>query len=312
MPSSTLAHAASHTDKTPERPPRRPHWTYRIGFGTAGPRRGRAELLTGAVMLALITVACVVVPIVSPYAVDAFVSSPYQPPSLAHPFGTDSFGRDLFVRVFAGGRIDLLTAVVCVIVPLVCGTIVGILIGMSGRAVDSIAMRLIDGFMAFPFIILMLSLVVILGTTEGFGPLPPGLPSLFLAVFLVGWAIYARLARVETLALRGSDYILAGRLLGYSTWRLVVRHIAPRVFRTTANYAIAEAVLIIATTAALPFLGAGVQPPAPEWGNIIYEGRTVLGTAWWMSAFPGLLCVLTGVAISLIADAAMSMKRDGR
>lgn len=320
MPSSTPAPvlppaetAGDPAEATLAAEPARFRWARAVGMGRAGRRRASVEARIGSVLLGIIVLGCVVVPLVSPFSTDAFVASPFQAPSWAHPFGTDSYGRDLFVRVFAGGRIDLVTALVCIAVPVVCGTVVGILVGMSSsRAVDTVAMRLIDGVMAFPFVILILALVVILGTTTGFGPLPPGLPSLFLAVFIVGWAIYARLARVETLALRGSDYILAARLLGFSTARILIRHIAPRVFRTTANYGIAEAVLIIATTASLPFLGAGVQPPAPEWGNILYEGRTVLGTAWWMSLFPGLLCALTGVAISLIADAALSRGRGAR
>lgn len=264
----------------------------------------RRSLIAGVVLLTVIVVLCAIVPVISRYSPDALVATPDQPPSTAHLFGTDSFGRDLFVRVFAAGRIDLFVALVGVAVPLVMGTLIGTVVaGSARRWPDVITMRIIDAIVAFPFVILVLALVVVFGVDRTVGPLPAGLPSLFVAIFLTSWALYARLARAQTLALRNREFIDAARLLGFSHSRIVRRHLLPTVFKTTATYAVSDAILIIIVTASLPFLGAGVQPPTPEWGAIMYEGRTVIQTAWWIIVFPGIALALTGLAASLIADA---------
>ena len=243
----------------------------------------------------------------------ALVAAPYQAPSLRHPFGTDSVGRDLFVRTFAGGRIDLIVATLVVGVSLIVGTLIGTLAGASTRrGVDSSLMRLLDALIAFPFVILILVLVVLVGPDRTLGPMPAGLPATVIAFLLVGWAYYARLARAQTLALRGSDHVLAARILGYSQRRIVIRHLAPGVARVTAAYAVGDAILAVVVIASLAFLGAGVQPPTPEWGNIMYEGRAFVGTAWWITVAPGVMLAITGVALSLVADALLSGDRGRR
>jgi peptide/nickel transport system permease protein len=254
--------------------------------------------------VALIVGLCVLVPIFSPHDPTAFVGSPFEPPSRSHPFGTDAYGRDVFVRVFEGGRLDLMVAAVGVAVPLAVGTVIGSIVAASKmRWLDVIAMRLVDAIMAFPFVILVLTLVLVLGPDAGWGVLPAGLPALFAAIFVTSWAVYARLARAEAMSLRQRDYIAAARLLGFSEPRIVMRHLLPSVVRTTGTYAVSDAITIIMVTASLPFLGAGVQPPTPEWGSIMFEGRLVLTSAWWISVFPGLVLALTGIGVSLIADA---------
>ena len=139
--------------------------------------------------------------------------------------------------------------------------------------------------------------------------MPAGLPATVIAFLLVGWAYYARLARAQTLALRRSDHVLAAEILGYSQGRIVVRHLAPGVARVTAAYAVGDAILAVVVIASLAFLGAGVQPPTPEWGNIMYEGRAFIATAWWITVAPGVMLALTGVALSLVADALLSGDR---
>lgn len=259
--------------------------------------------LGGAIILGLIIVGCFVVPIVSPYGTDSFVAQTLQAPSIAHPFGTDLFGRDVFTRVFAGGRVDLLVAAIGVSVPLIVGTVAGVVSGMTRlRWVDAIFVRVIDAVIAFPFIILVLVLVVAFGAQTSWGPLPPGIPALLGAVFIIDWTVYARLARASTLTLRQRDFIVAARLLGYSSLRIALRHLLPNVFGTTGTYAISDTVLVIIATASLPFLGAGVQPPNPEWGSIMYDGRTVLASAWWVTLAPGLLLVAFGIGVTLVAD----------
>lgn len=267
----------------------------------------RVEVIVGGLMVATVALLSVVVPILSPHDPSAFVAEPLQSPSADHPFGTDTYGRDVLTRVFAAGRLDLIIATVGVAVPLLVGSLIGTFVAVSRmRWLDAVTMRVVDAIMAFPFVILVLALVLILGSEESLGPMPAGLPALFMAVFITGWAVYARLARAETLSLRQRDYIAAARLLGYSETRIVVRHLFPTVFRTTATYAVADAILIVIVTASLPFLGAGVQPPTPEWGSIMFEGRYVLTTAWWICLFPGAALALTGIGISLVADALVS------
>jgi peptide/nickel transport system permease protein len=263
----------------------------------------RGTRLGGATILGLIITCCFVIPIISPYGPDSFVGKTLQPPTISHPFGTDLFGRDVFTRVFAGGRVDILVAAIGVSVPLIIGTMAGVASGMTRfRWIDAIFVRVIDAVIAFPFIILVLVLVVAFGAQNSWGPFPPGVPALLGAVFIIDWTVYSRLARASVLTLRQRDFIVAARLLGYSSLRIAFRHLLPNVFGTTATYAISDAVLVLVATASLPFLGAGVQPPNPEWGSIMYDGRTVLASAWWITLAPGLLLVTFGIGITLVAD----------
>jgi peptide/nickel transport system permease protein len=267
----------------------------------------------GLAMLAAICGLCIVVPFVWPDSPDSLVGAPFQSPSARHPFGTDSVGRDVFVRTWAGGRIDLLVATTVVGISLVLGTLLGTLSGAARRrGVDTFLMRLVDALIAFPFVILILVLVVLIGPDRKIGPMPAGLPATVLAFLLVGWAYYARLARAQTLALRQSDHVVAAEILGYSRWRIIARHLTPGVARVTAAYAVGDAILAVVVIASLAFLGAGVQPPTPEWGNIMYEGRAYIATAWWVTVAPGVVLAITGVALSLAADALLSGNRTGR
>lgn len=273
-------------------------------------RARRLGLRVGAALLAAVALLSVVVPILSPYGTSDIVAPALQGPSGAHPFGTDAFGRDVMTRTFAAGRVDLFVAVVAVAVPLVVGTLIGVASGAAERRwIDSAVMRVVDAILAFPFIVLVLALVVVIGPVGKIGPLPAGLPSLFVAIFVTSWSVYARLARGQTLSLRERDFVVAARLLGYSKWRIVRRHLMPNVFATTATYAVSDVVLIIVVTASLPFLGAGVLPPDPEWGSIMYDGRAELATAPWISVAPGVMLALTGLAVSLIARALLAERR---
>jgi peptide/nickel transport system permease protein len=268
----------------------------------------RTSLWFGVGLIAAIVLLCIVVPLVWPYSTDE-LGAPLQSPSFSHPFGTDAVGRDVFVRTFAGGRIDLGVAVAGVGTSLVVGTLIGILAGISARWVDGTVMRLVDAFIAFPFLILALMLVVVIGPDRSVAFLPTGLPATFVAIVAVGWAWYARLARGEALSLRSRDYVVAARLLGFSTPRIVLRHLLPSVVRVTGTYAVGDAILAVIVVASLAFLGAGVQPPTPEWGSLMFEGRGYLGSAWWITVFPGVILALTGIALSLVADALLAPRR---
>lgn len=260
--------------------------------------------MIGCGLLTGMAIACWFGPMIRPYGTSEFVAEPLEPPSWDHPLGTDTFGRDLLVRLLVGGRLDLIAVVLAVAVPFCLGTLLGAAVGLSGRrSLDSVLMRVVDAVVAFPFVILLLVLVLLLGPDRTFLGLPAGMPSVFVAIYLIGWAVYARLARAETLSLREREYVIAARLLGYSSARILRRHILRTVFGTTGTYAVGDAVLVIAVLAALPFLGAGVAPPTPEWGSIMAEGRPVLPTAWWVSVMPGVMIVVTGIGLSLVADA---------
>jgi peptide/nickel transport system permease protein len=153
-------------------------------------------------------------------------------------------------------------------------------------------------------------LVVVFGPTRSLGPLPPGAPAVICGVILGDWAFYARLARGQTLALRERDFVVAARVLGFSQRRIVLRHLLPSVVATVTAYAVADAILVMITVASLSFVGVGVQPPAAEWGAIMYDGRAVLQTAWWITVMPGVLLAATGLGLSLVADALLSDRED--
>ncbi len=259
----------------------------------------------GAGLLAVVVVGVIVVPLVAAKSVDA-LGIPFQPPSLHHLFGTDDIGRDVFVRTMDGGRIDLILAFGGVALSVLIGTTYGTIAGMLRvRWLDAVLMRVVDAFIAFPFILLVLILVVIIGPRT-VSPIPPGIPAIFIGLVATDWAWYARLARAQSLSLRDADFVVAGRLLGFSLFRLVRHHLMPSVIRVNIAYAVGDAIQFVITAASLAFLGAGVEPPTPEWGAIMYEGRAYLQTAWWITLLPGCVLALTGLALSMVADSALS------
>jgi len=269
-----------------------------------------ASRLVGGAVFGLIVLMCIFVPVFSPYGANDFVAMAFQPPSLAHPFGTDAVGRDLFVRTFEGGRIDLVAAAVVTAFSLVVGTAFGTLAGSSRqRWLDSLIMRIVDAVIAFPMIILLLALVVVIGADAAWGPAPPGLPAAMIALMLVMWAGYARVSRGQSLAMRDSDFVLATRVAGISNGGIVVKHIAPGVSRITLALAVSDIVLVVVILSSLPFLGAGVQPPAAEWGSIMYEGRGFLSQAWWITILPGVVVALTGLSLSFVADSLLDSRK---
>jgi peptide/nickel transport system permease protein len=270
----------------------------------------RASMAVGLVLLSVVVLMCIFVPMLWSHDPGEFVAAAFQSPSLAHPFGTDAVGRDVFVRTFAGGRVDLVAAVITAGFALVVGTTIGTFSGATKRRwLDSTLMRIVDAVISFPLLILLLALVVVIGADRSFGPAPAGLAAAMIALMSVQWAIQARIARGQALSLRDSDFVTAARLSGLPQRSIIRRHIAPGVARITAAYAISDVVLVVVILASLPFLGAGVQPPNPEWGSIMYEGRGFLQQAWWITILPGAVLALTGLALSLVADALLDTRR---
>lgn len=262
-------------------------WRWRLGRQPA--------LVIGATILTVFVVAALLAPYISPYdPITQDTEFRLQSPSWAHPFGTDNFGRDVFSRVIWGARIDLQIALLGVIFPFVIGTLVGTVAGFFGGIVDALLMRLIDVILAFPFLVLVLSIIAILG---------PGLGSFYIAMALVGWVSYARLIRAHVLVLKNSDYAIAAVSLGFSRSRIMFRHLLPNAIAGSVVFSMSDAVLVLLNGAAISYLGLGVQPPIAEWGIMVAEGQPFITTAWWITLFPGLSIVMLAFGFSLFGDA---------
>ncbi|MBX9457953.1 MAG: ABC transporter permease [Rhizobium sp.] len=251
-------------------------------------------LAIGGGVLALFVLMALAAPWVAPY--DPILQNGdirLMAPSWAHPFGTDNFGRDVLSRVIWGARIDLQIAVIGVVFPFLIGTLVGTCAGFFGGIVDIVFMRLIDIILAFPFLVLMLSIIAILG---------PGLMSFYIAMALVGWVSYARLIRAQMLVVKTSDYAVAATSLGFSRSRIMFRHLLPNAIAGSIVFSMSDAVLVLLNGAAISYLGLGIQPPTAEWGVMVAEGQAFITTAWWITLFPGLSIVVLAFGFSLLGD----------
>lgn len=252
------------------------------------------SLVVGLAIIAAVVTAAVVAPAIAPYnPIRQNYTAAVQSPSAAHPLGTDKFGRDQLSRILYGTRIDLTVGFVCTLLPLLIGIGVGAASGYYGGLIDTIFMRVIDIQVAFPFYVLLIAIVAILG---------PGLINMYYALILVGWVAFARLIRGEILIAKQLEYALAARAIGCSDLRVIVRHLLPNVIGPAVVFAMSAAVLNILAGASLSFLGLGVQPPTPEWGAMIADSREYVMTAWWLPTFPGLAITVVGIAFSLVGD----------
>lgn len=257
--------------------------------------RKRLTLAVGGGILLFFLLLAIGAPLFAPY--DPILQGGdvrLQAPSWLHPFGTDNFGRDILSRVIWGTRIDLQIAVIGVVFPFVIGTTVGTIAGFFGGIVDALFMRLVDIILAFPFLVLMLSIIAILG---------PGLGSFYIAMALVGWVSYARLIRAQMLILKSSDYAVAAVSLGFSRSRIMFRHLLPNAIAGSLVFSMSDAVLVLLSGAAVSYLGLGVQPPLAEWGVMVADGQSFVTTAWWITLFPGLSIVCLAFSFSMLGDA---------
>jgi peptide/nickel transport system permease protein len=262
----------------------------------------RAALVTGAALLLVIVGASLAAPWLSPYdPIDQDLRNALQPPSWQHPFGTDNFGRDVLTRVLYAAQVDLRIAFLCVFFPWVLGTLLGGLAGYAGGVLDALIMRTVDTFTAFPFLVMAIGVIAVLG---------PGVWSMYIALTLAGWSMYARIVRAEVLVAKRSEYVLAARALGFSQARIMLRHVLPNVITPTIIFAMTDIVLVILSTTTLAFLGLGLPPPAPTWGTMIAEGKSFIFTAWWMVTLPGLAIVVVGIALSLFGDGVADWLRE--
>jgi peptide/nickel transport system permease protein len=266
--------------------------------------RRRLVLIAGLAMLGIAIFCFVGAPLLTGYnPIKLDVLHPLAPPLTGgHLFGTDQFGRDIFARILYGGRIDLAIAFGATSVTLVFGTIVGLVAGFFGGWVDNLLMRIVDLFFAFPFLVLIIAIIAMLG---------PSLLNIFLAIWITSWVAYARIMRAQVIVAKKQQYVLAARALGYSRTRVMLRHILPNTASAVIIFSLVDAIGNIALAAALGFLGLGVQPPTPEWGTMISDGQNYITTAWWLTLFPGLAIVFVGVAFSLIGDGLADILRPG-
>jgi peptide/nickel transport system permease protein len=255
-----------------------------------GVRRSTAVGLTllGTVVLAS-AVGHFVLP--SPTALD--LGRTFAAPSPQHLFGTDDLGRDVLSRTLAATWLDLGVAFGATYAGLLIGVLLGALAGYTGGWPERLIMRLTDLAIAFPFIVLVIAIVAVLG---------PGIEGVAIGLVAAGWAFYARFARAEMLSLREREFIQAAQTLGFSHRRVLLRHALPNILRPSLTYSVSDMVLNILYIASLSYLGLGMQPPTPEWGAIISGGQQYLLTAWWISTLPGLVVVLAGVGLVSIGD----------
>ena len=251
-------------------------------------------LLLGVVLMLLLVIATAGAPWIAPYDPNSQDFDAIMiPPNLAHLFGTDNIGRDIFSRVLYGTRIDLVAGCIMTYVPMGYGVLIGAYAGYRGGLVDSVVSMIINIVIAFPFLVLLILVVAVVG---------PGMAPIFIAVFIGSWTMYARLVRAEMLVERGKDYVLAVQVLGFPRSRILLFHALPNTIASAIAYSLSDFVLNILMLAGLSFIGFGAQPPMPEWGAMIAEGKEFILDAWWISTMPGLVVVYTGVALSLIGD----------
>jgi len=256
--------------------------------------RSNGLAMVGLVTVLVMIAASLAAPLIAPQDPSAQdLAGRLAPPSAAHWLGTDELGRDLFARVLYGGRITLgmVVAVVLLVAPI--GLAVGSVAGYLGGFADRVLMRVTDVFLAFPRLVLALAFVA---------ALKPGITSAIIAIALTAWPPYARLARADTLTVRGTDYIAAVRLTGAGTARIVLRHIVPLCLTSVIVRVTLDMSGIILTAAGLGFLGMGAQPPTPEWGTMVAASRAFILNQWWVPTIPGVAIFAASLGFNLLGD----------
>jgi peptide/nickel transport system permease protein len=256
--------------------------------------------LGGGVFVLLLAVAALTAPAIAPHdPVRQSLRARLSPPTLAgtdgkaHLLGTDHLGRDVLSRMIYGARVSLLVGFAAVLVGGIVGASLGLLAGFRGGWTDSTIMTLADAQLAFPFILLAIGIIAVLG---------PSFPTLIVVIGLSGWVTYARVLRSQVLVLRSREFVDAIHALGGSVARVIARHILPNVLSSLVVIATLELARAIVLEATLSFLGLGVQPPTPSWGGMVHEGREYLDSAWWISTAPGIVLMLTSVIVSRTGD----------
>ena len=251
-------------------------------------------LIAGVSLLSIIMLSAVFAPLVTSYDPNGQdLLNSLSAPSGIHWLGTDMLGRDVFTRILYGARVDLAIGFLAVLLPFLFGTTVGLISGWRGGRFDQIVMRIVDTIIAFPFYVLAIALVFVIGA---------GIKSIVVAITLVGWVAYARIVRANVLVTKELDYVHAARLSGFPTRRILRRHVLPNVISQAIVYSMSDIVLSILAIVSLGYLGLGVPIPTAEWGSMIQEGQAYILQQWWIATIPGLMVVFVGFSLSLIGD----------
>jgi len=256
--------------------------------------RSKAAIF-GLVIIGLMFICALFAPLIATHDyVKQDLPSMLQPPSKAHLFGTDEFGRDIFSRVIYGSRVSIKVGFLAVGISLLTGLFFGSIAGYYGRLLDSVICALIDIALAFPMTLLAIAIIAVLG---------PGLFNVCLAIALSSWGSFARIARGQFLSLKNQEFVEAARILGYSDARIIFRHILPNSLAPLVVLTTLEVPKAIIVEATLSFLGLGIQPPLPSWGSIMSSGRSFLFHAPWITIFPGVMIILIVMGFNLLGDA---------
>jgi len=257
--------------------------------------------VVGGLVILLLLVTAVFTPLLAPH--DPYAQNIMKrllPPAWmeggerVHLLGTDHLGRDLLTRIMYGTRVSLLVGLSAVVLQVVIGVGLGLLAGFHGGRIDSVISFLVNVMMGFPFILLAMSLVAVLG---------PSLQNIIIALGVTGWPVFTRVARIETMKLREQEFVLAATSLAFTTGRILVKHILPNLLPSILVLATVEVARAIIRESLLSFLGLGIQPPTPSWGIMLAEGRDYMLLQWWLAAFPGLAIFLAALGINLLGDA---------
>ncbi len=250
--------------------------------------------MVGTVMIIFFILIALLAPVIAPYdPIAQNLDQRLMPPSMDHFFGTDQYGRDIFSRVLHGSRIEIGIILIVSVISLSIGVFVGIISGFFGGLVDEILMRITDMFMAFPRLVLAMAFVAALG---------PTLTNVIVAIALTDWTVYARLARAESAKVKSLPYIEAIRAVGAGRIRIMVLHILPMSISPVIVKLTLRMGTIILTAAGLGFLGLGAQPPIPEWGAIVADGRDYFIDQWWISTFPGIAIAIIVLGFNFLGD----------
>lgn len=250
--------------------------------------------VVGLAVIVILASIALAAPLLSPYdprAIDVY--NVLSPPTLSHPLGTDELGRDVLSRMMWGSRVSLKVGLIAVGIALLIGTIFGALSGYYGGRIDALLMRFVDIMLAFPTFFLILAVIAIV---------EPSISTIMIVIGLTGWMDVSRLVRAEFLTLKEREFVSAARAIGAGDFRLIFRHIIPNALSpvfVAATFGIAGAIL---TESGLSFLGLGVQPPEPSWGNILTSGKDNITVAWWLSLFPGIAILVTVLSYNLVGE----------
>ncbi len=283
--------------------------TFLIPAEHAAPRARRQwyrqpALMTGILVMGIIVFLAVAAPLLTSYNPNAQnLNETLQGPSAQHLLGTDQLGRDVWTRLLYGLRLDLSIACLAVLFPFTLGVVLGSIAGYFGGWVDNVIMRVVDVVVAFPFYVLLIALVFVLG---------PGIRSIVIAITLVGWVSYARIIRGEILVAKRQDYVTAARSGGLSSTRIMGRHVLPNVISQAIIYSMSDIVQDMLAIVTLSYFGLGVPPPTADLGSMISDGQNFITTHWQLATIPGLVVVFVGLGLSLIGDGLADLIRPGQ